>query len=75
MADTKRFKLDLFQQARVHTESFVVDAKDPKDAQSQADKIAKDKGLKDGFEWEVNETNDAAAAPVPEPEPTEPEVR
>jgi hypothetical protein len=53
----KTFQLDLYQShvARSHTESFTVEAKDEADAQAQADKIAKEKGLEKDFDFEVNE--------------------
>lgn len=52
----RQYKLDLYQShiARSHTETFVVEAGSQEEAENQANKIAKDKGLKKDFDFEVS---------------------
>lgn len=53
-----KFKIDLFQTARVHTEQFVEEFDTPEEAEAYARDLCKDKGIEPDFEIE----------PVPEPE-------
>lgn len=76
------FQLDLFQVARVHTETFTVEADDEKQAKAMADQIAKDKGLSKDFDWQIKDISAQASAGATEPapavqptEPSEPEPR
>lgn len=68
MDDKKRFTVKLFQShwQRSHTETFEIEAKDQTDAKTQADEIAKDKGLKKDFDFEFEEIELPEAEPVEE---------
>ncbi len=65
MAQETQFDVRLFQQARVHTETFAINAVDENDARKQAEKIAADKGLTEGYDFEIQPTA-AGQAPAGE---------
>lgn len=52
----RQYKLELYQShvARSHTETFVVEAASEAEAEKEAQKIAKDKGLKKDYDFEIS---------------------
>lgn len=72
MAD-KQYQALLFQHARVHTETFDIEAKDEKAAKAEAEKFVREqKNVTDKWEIEIKEAAGApqedTSGPAPEPE-------
>jgi hypothetical protein len=78
MADTeeqkKQFEVRLFQQARIHTETFPVEADNEADALKEAQEIIKTKDLEDGYDLEVHDITPVAPPAAPDDAPEEDEA-